>query len=303
MASDNVTEGGAAATSPTQPSTSAPRVRKPDFRMIIRNGCRSNDIAEVSKGFELAASKGEKNQALLSWALARAVDFGHVDMARYLIEQEDAPLDTVSPFIVAHNPSTEMFQVLVDHGWDINQNSRDHGVGQGKCLLQHICHDESLVRWCLDHGAKVEGMYTDPYESPPILDMVACRGMISTFELLRSRGAQLGPRTLHRAVDGASSGGGIRMAMVKYLVDDLGLDVNTLDTEEKLPDHWGTPLCYAARWHVGHEAVVRFLLERGADPSIKDIYGNHDAFSLAGFRKNHAVVEVLQEWKENHQGE
>lgn len=270
--------------------------------MMIRNGCRSNNIAEVSHGLQLAASLGENSQGMLPWALSRAVDFGHVSMARYLIEQEGAPLDHVSPFIVAHEPSIEMFQLLLDHGWDINQNSRSNGEGEGQCLLQRVCNDEALVRWCLDHGARVEDMYTDPYESPPILEMVAIRGTISTFELLRSRGAQLGPRTLHRAVDGASFGGGTRMAMVKYLVDDVGLDVNALDTDEPIPDHWGTPLCYAARWHQDHEDVVRFLLERGADPSIKDVYGNHNAFSRAKFSKNHGVEQVLTEWREKHQG-
>lgn len=55
------------------------------------------------------------------------------------------------------------------------------------------------------------------------------------------------------------------MDMVEYLVDELGMNVNAMDTKDKLPDHQGAPICYAAKWNTGYEAVVRFLLERGAD--------------------------------------
>lgn len=61
--------------------------------------------------------------------------------------------------------------------------------------------------------------------------------------LVCSRAAQLGlvPAYLHRAVESAavSSGNSQRlpnwMAIVKYPVDDLGLDVNVLDTEGQMP--------------------------------------------------------------------
>jgi hypothetical protein len=51
------------------------------------------------------------------------------------------------------------------------------------------------------------------------------------------------------------------MAMVKYLVDGLGLDVNALNTKDKMPNHWETPLCYAAHVEGDAEEVVRFLLD------------------------------------------
>lgn len=74
--------------------------------------------------------------------------------------------------------------------------------------------------------------------------------------------------------------------MVNYLVDDLGLDVNALDTGTQDFNHWRTPLCYAVRITHGGEEVVRFLLDRGADPYIKDCWGFHDAFSRAKPVKN-----------------
>ncbi|PSS20716.1 hypothetical protein M430DRAFT_34902 [Amorphotheca resinae ATCC 22711] len=282
----------------SQSSTNSTQVEMPSSRAIIADGCGTEDIAEVSRALLAASSSGlQKYQQLLYLSLTRAVYRGQADVVRYLIEQKGAPLDSLFPLKVASSPSIELFQVLVDNGWDINRS----GAGRGKRLLQLVCHDESLVRWCLDHGASVDGLHVDPYISPPLLETVASNGTVPIFTLLHSRGAQLGPRTLHCAVASASSSSleclPTRMAMVEYLVDNLGLDVNALDTDGQLPNHWGTPLCYAAKYQRGSKEVVRFLLSRGADPSIKDCWGIHDAFSFAEFTKNFTVLEALREWR------
>ena len=70
------------------------------------------------------------------------------------------------------------------------------------------------------------------------------------------------------------------MPMVKYLVNELGLDVNAIDCEGPWPNHWVSPICYTCHGDEGGEAV-RFQLDRGADPSIKDYLGIHDAFAIA----------------------
>ena len=77
-------------------------------------------------------------------------------------------------------------------------------------------------------------------------------------------GAKLGRRTLHRAVEGASSGGSERMEMVRFLVEAMGCDVNGMDMPEdkRYPAHYGTPLNYAAR-SIGAVDVVKYLLEVG----------------------------------------
>ena len=85
------------------------------------------------------------------------------------------------------------------------------------------------------------------------------------------------------------------MAMVKYLFDELGLDVNAMDCEGQWPNHWATPLCYACGGDDGGK-VVRFLLDRGADPSIKDCWGIHDALDIAESTKNAKVSEMLHAW-------
>ena len=218
---------------------------------------------------------------LLSWSLSRAVYHSQSDVVRYLLEQEGASLDSLSPFMVAATPSVQLFQILIDYGGDINQSEPDCGAGPGQYISQLVCNDKSLVRWCLDRSASVEDRHTDPYRCPPLLEIVAGVGMVPIFSLLHSRGAQLGLCTSYCAVGSAASSGGnsakrlpIRMGTVRYLVDGLGLNVNALDTEGQMPSHWGTPLCYAACSSSCGEEVVRFLLDRGADLSSKTAGGS-----------------------------
>ena len=57
-----------------------------------------------------------------------------------------------------------------------------------------------------------------------------------------------------------------RMALVRFLVEDLECDVNGMDVEEgqKFGNHYGTPINYVAHGSGGGksaERVVRYLLE------------------------------------------
>ena len=87
--------------------------------------------------------------------------------------------------------------------------------------------------------------------------------------------------------------------MVKYLVEELDLDINAQDDGEGRPNFWGTPLCYAAHWQSGGKDVVQYLLDHGADPSIKNTRGDGDAISIAKNSKNKEVTDVFEEWKAN----
>jgi ankyrin repeat protein len=57
-------------------------------------------------------------------------------------------------------------------------------------------------------------------------------------------------------------------------------------------DFAGTGLHYAA--HNGHRAMVEFLLERGADSSIKDTKVNSDAAGWAEHAGHTEIVELLR---------
>ncbi|KUI68039.1 hypothetical protein VM1G_03629 [Cytospora mali] len=86
-----------------------------------------------------------------------------------------------------------------------------------------------------------------------------------------------------------------RAAMLRYLVDELGLDVNQTDIEiTRIYWHYGTPLNYAAREKRG-AAVVRWLLGKGADPLNPKC--NVSAEKCARVHECHEVLQVLEQWK------
>jgi len=158
---------------------------------IIEDGLAEDDVTKVQTGLKLAESRKRKDSKLLAVTLAKCIPSGSLNVLRYLLKQEEAPLSRVSPELVQQCPVekiSEVLQILVDSGWDINQHDEPPGGGNGKCILQHICNNEDLIRWCLAHSAKVEDVGIDPYYNPPLLECVARIGTVSIFKLLHSHG-------------------------------------------------------------------------------------------------------------------
>lgn len=281
---------------PAAPSNAAPdpQISKPPSpRRLITNGIRNQSTAEIAQALQLDPS-------LLPFALSSAVSKGSVPLTVYLLTTERAPVDTLTPLNLATEPSVELLDTVVSAGWDLNQRSPDKGAGKGPRLLDLVAWNEGLVKWCLEHGAQMSdgAEDEDALKYPQLTERVAASGTVSIFKLLRANDARIGRRTLHRAAESAASCDAAdkakRMAMLSFLVEEERLDVNRIDTDGQLPNHWGTPVAYAAKGK-GGEDVVRYLLARGADPSVKDCWGNHDALSLAELYGNEGVARVLRE--------
>ena len=142
-------------------------------RITISIGIRANDIDAVSRGIEAwIAKEPGKVEEILGFSVYWAAYEEKVDIVKYLLDQWSAPMDRLSPGLVSISRSTDMFQMLIDRGWDINQSDRQNQRA-GQRLLQHVVSDEDLVCWCLDHGATVEDGPFDVFKCPPLLDSVA----------------------------------------------------------------------------------------------------------------------------------
>lgn len=158
-----------------------------------------------------------------------------------------------------------------------------------------------MVRFCLEHGAEIsDGKENeDEYRYPPLTEHAARNATVSCFKLLRAHGAKLGRKTLHRAAKGAVYSSPEdkpnRIAMLEYMINEEGLDINQLDADESLADHSGTPIMYAINENGGAN-VVKWLLERGANPRIKSFSFDADALGLAESRGNKEVQDVLREY-------
>ncbi|KAF5567848.1 hypothetical protein FNAPI_422 [Fusarium napiforme] len=264
-------------------------------------------------------------QEFLPSILGRCVRHGSIDLVKYLLESERAPIKSLSPLAVAANSSIPLLELLVSHGWDLNKAEVDRSLKRGDKLIDLVCDDHQLVCWLVEHGARVTDGEVDLYEvfpqPAPLLETCAVRGSVSTFRFLQSKGALLGHRTLHRAAAEAASFGADpftgqevhdgttgdeprtrkeRAEMLVFLVDEMELDINAMDSPVPYRAyHWGTPLCYAAV-KVKGARVVRWLLEKGAQPKVETAQNVADAEMLAKLTGCMENVRILREWKKVH---
>lgn len=119
--------------------------------------------------------------------------------------------------------------------------------------------DESCVRWCLEHGAD-PNLENDQGVTP--LATAALEPSIAPLELLITHGARLDPEALYSALNRRGNGG---IAVMTYLIDQ-GIDINAPI------QGWESPLHYAV-WHSGPPDRVQLLIDKGADRSKKDRFG------------------------------
>jgi hypothetical protein len=187
--------------------------------------------------------------------------------------------------------SLATLEFLLAHGWDIN--TRAYYGPEAKPLMWYYIGNLEMLKWCLEHGASVHPRDMEPIKDgiitqsqrrcDQILESVAAGGDVTTFEFLRSKGASLGWRCLHRAVETATYGDPARegpastyyqerMAMVLHLLDVVKLDVNAPDQPAggMIPQRIGTPICYipgSAPSMRDTRELTWLLLDRGADPT------------------------------------
>jgi hypothetical protein len=248
-------------------------------------------------------------QEVIQNGLRRSVARSATRVLSYLLDQ-GADISTITAGTIMSKdelvkPSREVLEILIAHGWDIDSRGAD---STNWPLPWYVIRYPDLLVWCLANGASVDL----PGDIPPVLEIAAAEGTVVSFELLRARGASLGRRTLHRAVEQAAIYAPAddnsvltalfeqRMDMVRHLVDIVGLDVNA---EELCPGKFcRTPLCYVACRNDGKDAreLIWFLLDRGADPnSVGPLVGNIRAPSAqhAQSSRNTRFQEAVKEWQ------
>jgi hypothetical protein len=292
--------------------------RRQNQTYVVSMGCRDQSIDEMRRGLRLAEQNDPDTfSRRLSQAVSSSMRNQAVDLALYLINEENAHMREFRPDMLAWFQSLPVWSALVARGWDINARSSgaSRHPAQKRTLLEMVCSDEDLVRWCLDHGATVDDpdVHVDEHNPdtadpaifdvvyPPVLESVALSGSISTFRLLRAQhGARIGRRTLHMAAQRVAAGRGAgSMDMLRYLVDEVGLDVNQMDSDKTIPLLYGPPINYAIHTAAPCSLTVRFLLERGADPYVKAVTADgRDAFEAAEYHRQLDVLGVLQEWRD-----
>lgn len=285
---------------------------------LVSAAINADSVSQLEAALERAADTSSMTELdeLLNSALAEAVSKGSVELTKYVIG-EGAEVSTVDMFKLSSNPSIALFEVLHSHGYNFNKAYPKNALWKGRSVIYKLLHDEALVNWLINHGVSVdtgEEEFEMEARPPLLLETCACLGSVASFKLLKAHGAKVAPRSLHVAVGEAAavgadpskidsnvdeqSGDGkhkTNMAeMVRYLVDELHLDVNALDGNELKPNHWGPPLNYAAKEPNG-AAVVKWLLDKGADPNTAT--ANMRPEQLAKSVSADQVLQVLESHK------
>lgn len=310
----------------TPPPSTTPRIVP--IRMAIE-ACKTDDVSLMAQAISTASSSDSRVMVhdVIQKGLDRSTARNATRVLSYLLDEQGADVSTVTASTMMANdeptkPSYEMLEILIKHGWDINSRRPGH---DGCPLLWSVTDDHDLVKWCLDHGARVESSGDTPPRDANgvgprprelLLEVAAASGTVETFELLRARGAPLSGRTLHSAVAMAAvyapQDSSVRdalfdrqMEMVRHLVDIIKLDV---DREEMMQNGSpGSPLCCVADRNNGKDAreLIWFLLDRGADPDLETQLENYkipSARETALMVRNARFLQAVEEWQARQHG-
>lgn len=287
---------------------------------LIDEACQKGHLAMMEFLLEKAAEISDKAvREVLKKGIHDAIDSNAAPIAALLLER-GADVTQYGGHDLGRQPSREMIEVLLTHGWNIDNRGR-----YGWPLIMLVLEDPEMVTWCLDHGASVTLQREAPEGEtfvlkrharvPTILEYAARRSTVSTFKQLRALGSPLGPRTLHFAVLEAGQAKrntnpstsepvhhdkpqlladtyAERMALVRYLVDDLGLDINA-HVPNRRSIHEGTPLEYIAQSEYltpEPRELMYFLLDRGAVPT-------DGAIEAARLCQNPFFERIVEDWK------
>lgn len=279
----------------------------------VTQACCEDDVSPVKNAIRLASLPGSRYtvEKVLSHAVFIAITkSAEKVLSHVLSEGATVPKHSHLP-CGGGLPTIPILETLIANGWDINARHSRKAP-----FLWQALGDHDAVVWALGHGALVQPDGQEPYadheylrdhtDYQPILEQaVNYNCQIATLDLLRSRGAPITARVLHVAVQSAVSSSDAliqeRIALVGHLLDTYNLDVNAFDQNPEnlhsMGNHWGTPLCYVARKFGSCDAVVRLLLDRGADPDLSSRLPRWSAVTLAEQLGNENFLHVIAKWR------
>lgn len=214
---------------------------------------------------------------------------GHIDVIKVLLRKPKLNINkgsrtrgTSALMLAALGDEREAVDVLLTHP-NININMQDK-VGSTALVMAAEDGYRRVVESLLDHGADTEVLQEGSLGTA--LNRAIDDNQIPVVELLLERGANVHHKDVFQRGMLHSAAINARSEIIEMLLDfDPTLDVNVQDVNGK------TTLHDAAR--SGSEATTKILLERGADPTIKDNFGRTPIY-VARETNQTAILEILR---------
>jgi len=172
-------------------------------------------------------------------------------------------------------------QLLLDRGADPNAAGNFYGGGRGATTLGMVLTsafpieaglDADLVRVLVRAGARLD-LWPD---GGPMLWAIE-RGLYQSALELADAGAPVDNLLCAAALN--------RLDLMEELLS-RGTDIDTR--------HWDGNTALHAAALMGHKEAVTFLLERGADPTIRDTHWKGNAADKARYAKHMEVAEIIE---------
>ncbi|KAL3431209.1 ankyrin repeat-containing domain protein [Aspergillus tetrazonus] len=279
----------------------------PVYYDAFESACRKGPLATVQS--TLSSEACTPTPAFLHHGLCLALKAGNPDVARYLLAS-GAPIIRRTPEHILSSPleaQIPLFELLFEHGWTPNTPGM-----YGAVLLPSIMNNHTLLEWFLAHGAdpnlgqQQEHRFGDSItNSCSALEKAVYRGDVEAVRMLLDAGAVIhngfplhaaagahppdwnprnGYQTLSKDFDRS------RIPVMALLVE-RGADVN----QYQGPQRGNQVPNYAIVEAVMAGAVerVRWLLENGADPTVRGSWGSAaECVAKIGSQEMKSAVEA-----------
>ncbi|KAL4780642.1 hypothetical protein BJX76DRAFT_350835 [Aspergillus varians] len=260
----------------------------PPYYNAFEFACRKGPLATVQS--IISSEACTTTPAFLHHGLCLALKAGNVVIAGYFLAA-GAPIVRKTPEHILSAPVDQqipLFALLYDHGWTPNTPGL-----WGTVLLPSVVTDHSLLRWFMGHGAnpnlgdQQEYLYGESItNSCTVLEKAAYRGDVEAVSMLLDAGAVIqNGFPLHAAAGACPPGSNPHSGLVTpskefessriqvmALLVERGADINQYQGPQRGNMVAGYAIVMAAM--AGAVERVRWLLEKGADPTKRGAWGS-----------------------------